>query len=93
MAREETAAGPLHALPADLEKALATDRAAKATWDDITPLARMSGSAGPPPAKLVKTRERRIAVASTSSGRACAGRAVGRAVRTDSVAVGPVDVC
>lgn len=62
MAKKETAAGPVHALPTDLKKALATDRAAKATWDDITPLARNEWICWVTSAKLAKTRERRIAV-------------------------------
>jgi uncharacterized protein YdeI (YjbR/CyaY-like superfamily) len=62
MAKKETAAGPVHALPTDLKKALATDRAAKATWDGITPLARNEWICWVTSAKLAKTRERRIAV-------------------------------
>ncbi len=62
MAREGTAAGPVHALPADLRRALATDRAAKATWDDITPLARNEWICWVTSAKQAETRERRIAV-------------------------------
>jgi uncharacterized protein YdeI (YjbR/CyaY-like superfamily) len=62
MARKETAAALVHALPADLKNALAADRAAKATWDDITPLARNEWICWVTSAKLAKTRERRIAV-------------------------------
>ena len=62
MASKETASGPVHALPGDLKKALATDNAAKATWDDITPLARNEWICWVTSAKLAKTRERRIAV-------------------------------
>jgi hypothetical protein len=32
--------GTVHAMPADLRKALMSDRAARAKWEDITPLAR-----------------------------------------------------
>ena len=32
--------GVLHKMPADLRKALASDPAAQAAWEDITPLAR-----------------------------------------------------
>lgn len=32
--------GVVHRMPADLRKALAFNKAAKAVWDDITPLAR-----------------------------------------------------
>ena len=32
--------GPVHSVPPDLEKALAASPAAKAAWDDITPLAK-----------------------------------------------------
>jgi uncharacterized protein YdeI (YjbR/CyaY-like superfamily) len=62
MARTRTAAGPVHPLPADLEGALARDRAAKATWEDITPLARNEWICWVTSAKQAKTRERRIAV-------------------------------
>lgn len=62
MAKKETAAKAVHALPADLKTALATDKAAKAAWDDITPLARNEWICWVTSAKLAKTRERRIAV-------------------------------
>jgi uncharacterized protein YdeI (YjbR/CyaY-like superfamily) len=62
MARKNTAARPVHALPADLEEALLADPRAKATWDDITPLARNEWICWVTSAKQLKTRERRIAV-------------------------------
>lgn len=34
------ASGTVHRLPADLKKALISDRAAAAEWEDLTPLAR-----------------------------------------------------
>lgn len=40
MAKKVAASGPVHALPADMRKALAEDPVARAAWDDITPLAR-----------------------------------------------------
>ncbi len=39
-AKKETASGPVHAVPADLRKMLSSAPAAKAVWEDITPLAR-----------------------------------------------------
>jgi len=40
MAKKGISSGTAHPLPADLKKALASDRAAFAKWEDITPLAR-----------------------------------------------------
>jgi uncharacterized protein YdeI (YjbR/CyaY-like superfamily) len=62
MAKKAAAAGPVHSLPADLKRALATDAAAKATWDDITPLARNEWICWVTSAKQAATRERRIEV-------------------------------
>ncbi len=40
MTKKEIATGVLHKMPADLRKALASDPAMRAAWEDITPLAR-----------------------------------------------------
>lgn len=40
MTKKRISAGTVHALPADLRKALASSRAMRAAWEDITPLAR-----------------------------------------------------
>jgi uncharacterized protein YdeI (YjbR/CyaY-like superfamily) len=40
MAKQKISTGTVHTLPADLRKALMADRAARAKWEDITPLAR-----------------------------------------------------
>lgn len=40
MAEKAIASGTVHNLSADLRKALASDRAALAIWQDLTPLAR-----------------------------------------------------
>jgi hypothetical protein len=37
---KKTSAGPVHRVPADLRKVLISDSAARAKWEDITPLAR-----------------------------------------------------
>jgi uncharacterized protein YdeI (YjbR/CyaY-like superfamily) len=37
---KKLSSGTAHALPPDLRKALMADRAARAKWEDITPLAR-----------------------------------------------------
>lgn len=62
-------------VPADLKKALAGDTAAKATWDDITPLARRDWIAWITSGKKAETRVKRIAVAcdklASGSRRAC----------------------
>ncbi len=40
MAKKEIATGTVHTLPADLRKALISTPAARAVWEDVTPLAR-----------------------------------------------------
>jgi hypothetical protein len=40
MSKQTMSGGVVHELPPDLKKALAGDKAARATWEDITPLAR-----------------------------------------------------
>jgi hypothetical protein len=54
---------PEPALPADLKKALAGDAAARATWDDITPLARRDWIHWITSGKKAETRVKRVAVA------------------------------
>ena len=39
-AEDKIASGVVHKVPADLRKTLASDPAARAVWEDITPLAR-----------------------------------------------------
>ena len=53
---------PVHSLPADLRKAIASDSVAKKLWDDITPLARNEWICWVTSAKQKETRERRITV-------------------------------
>jgi hypothetical protein len=50
-------------VPADLKKALANNAAAKATWDDITPVARRDWIAWITSGKKAETRVKRIDVA------------------------------
>ena len=38
--RDRTQTGTVHSVPTDLRKALASSPAARAAWEDITPLAR-----------------------------------------------------
>lgn len=40
MTKKDISSGVAHKLPADLQKALMTDRKAFSAWEDITPLAR-----------------------------------------------------
>ena len=40
MTKKELATGVVHSVPGDLRKILASDPAARAAWEDITPLAR-----------------------------------------------------
>jgi uncharacterized protein YdeI (YjbR/CyaY-like superfamily) len=46
MIRKGISADVPHKIPADLQKALASDPAAQAAWADITPLARNEGIQG-----------------------------------------------
>jgi hypothetical protein len=54
------AGGVVHDLPADFEQALKSDRAALATWRDITPLARNEWICWVEDAKKAETRQKRI---------------------------------
>ena len=52
--------GAVHAVPADLRKALVSAPAARAVWEDITPLARNEWICWVISAKKAQTRRRRI---------------------------------
>ena len=56
-------AGVVHALPADLRKALELDLGARAAWEDITPLARNEWICWVSSGKKAETRSHRIEVA------------------------------
>lgn len=66
---------PEPAVPADLKQALAAHAAARATWDDITPLARRDWIHWITSGKKAETRTKRLAVAcdklATGQRRAC----------------------
>ena len=50
----------LHKMPADLQKALATNSKARAVWEDITPIARSDWICWIISGKLAETRKIRI---------------------------------
>ncbi|MDQ5931987.1 MAG: hypothetical protein QG649_72 [Patescibacteria group bacterium] len=54
------APGVVHAIPADLKKALIANEASVDAWNDITQLARNEWICWVESAKLIETRERRI---------------------------------
>ena len=54
------AGGVVHDLPPDFEQALKSDRAALATWRDITPLARNEWICWVEDSKKAETRQKRI---------------------------------
>lgn len=60
MSAPKVPGGVVHALPADLRKALIGNAVALAAWNDITPLARNEFICWVEDAKQEKTRERRI---------------------------------
>jgi uncharacterized protein YdeI (YjbR/CyaY-like superfamily) len=58
-ARKKISGGVVHALPADLKKALLSDAKALETWEDITPLARKEWICWIESAKKTETSARR----------------------------------
>jgi hypothetical protein len=60
MATKEIAGGTVHAMPADLRKALIADPKVLALWEDITPLARNEFICWVENAKQIETRKRRV---------------------------------
>lgn len=53
----------MHALPKDVKKAIAENRAAQTTWEDITPLARSEWICWITSGKKAETRRIRVAKA------------------------------
>ena len=62
MTKKEIASGVVHKVPADLQKILISAPAARAAWEDITPLARNEWIYWVISAKQKETRDRRIKV-------------------------------
>jgi bacteriocin resistance YdeI/OmpD-like protein len=60
MPKEGIAGGVVHKVPADLRKTLVSSPAARAAWEDITPLARNEWICWVLDAKKPETRGRRI---------------------------------
>ena len=63
MSQKRISSGLVHEVPADLKKALASDKQALAAWEDITPLARNEWICWIETARKAETRSRRIALA------------------------------
>ena len=57
---KKIAVSTVHKIPKDLEKAIASNKVARATWDDITPLARNEWICWVTSGKKVDTRGIRI---------------------------------
>ena len=62
MAKQKIVAGPVHRMPADFSKAVASDAAVKIVWADITPLSRNEWICWVTSAKEDETRKKRIEV-------------------------------
>jgi len=60
MTRNKLAGGVAHAMPGDLRRALTSTPAARAVWDDITPLARNEWICWVTSGKKAETRNIRI---------------------------------
>ena len=63
--------GPVHSLPSDLKKAIDSSAKAKASWNDITPLAQNEWICWVTSAKLEETRLKRMdrAVSDLTNGK------------------------
>ena len=62
MTTQKITGGTVHRLPADFQKAIKSNVAAKRVWTDITPLARNEWICWVISAKKEETRRRRIVV-------------------------------
>lgn len=60
MPNKTTKGGPVHTLPADLKKALASSKEAQAAWEDITPLARNEWICWTISVKTPETRKKHV---------------------------------
>ncbi|WP_380057777.1 YdeI/OmpD-associated family protein [Falsihalocynthiibacter sp. SS001] len=60
MTDQKLSDGTVHVLPDDLREALVADASSRATWEDITPLARNEWIRWVESAKKQETREKRI---------------------------------
>jgi uncharacterized protein YdeI (YjbR/CyaY-like superfamily) len=61
MAKNLIANGAVHKVPADLRRALTADKAARAKWEDITPLARNEWICWTISVKKLETRKQHVA--------------------------------
>ena len=60
MANKEISSGTVHKMPADLRKALTSDRLVLARWEDLTPLARNEWICWVISVKKLETRKEHI---------------------------------
>jgi uncharacterized protein YdeI (YjbR/CyaY-like superfamily) len=60
MAKMSLSAGTVHQVPADLRSALAADKKALYTWEDITPLARNEWICWATTVKKQETRQKHV---------------------------------
>jgi len=60
MANQSLSPGVAHPIPADLRKALTSDKAARAKWEDITPLARNEWICWTISVKKLETRKEHV---------------------------------
>ena len=60
MSKKEISDGVVHKVPTDLKKALTTDTAALAKWEDITPLARNEWICWVESVKTPETRKQHV---------------------------------
>jgi uncharacterized protein YdeI (YjbR/CyaY-like superfamily) len=60
MTKQKISSGTVHKLPADLRRELISDPAARAKWEDITPLARNEWICWTISVKLTETRKQHV---------------------------------
>jgi hypothetical protein len=85
MTKKAISHGAVHSVPADLRKALISDPAARAKWEDITPSRAMSGSAGLSPSRNRKTEGSTLSVYARNLKKECADLVAGQAVLTAEI--------
>ncbi len=85
MPKKAISAGAVHGVPADLRKVLISDPAARAKWEDITPLARNEWICWVISVKKPETRRQHIERVRTELKEGIAGLVAGRAVLTAEI--------
>src|SRR5256885_6157721 len=85
MTKKAISPGAVHSVPADLRKVLISDPAARAKWEDITPLARNEWICWVISVKKPETRRQHIERVRIDLKKECVGLVARQAVPTDEM--------